>query len=112
MKYYAIREKATGFFLPQSDRTVRAGHTHMEPRDPKICPPRLFTKEGPAKCALTWWLKGITDEDFGYDEDWRGNEYKYSEGPSNPRPGTARNPESMEIVAITLMPLENTNATQ
>ncbi len=110
MKYFAIRQKKTGFFLPQSDRTVRAGHTHSEPTDPKKLPPRLFTREGPAKCALTWWLKGVHNEDYGIDEDFYGHDYKYQKGPTDPVEGTARDPESMEVVPITVTFSEEANA--
>lgn len=100
--YYAIREKATGNFLPQSDRTVGSGFTKFEPRKPEAVPPRLFTSIGAARCALTWWLKGHHKQNTDTDEDYFGHSYTYTIGPTGPVPGTARDPNSMEIVSINL----------
>jgi|TARA_R100001530_G_scaffold44082_1_gene33488 hypothetical protein len=53
---YAIRQKSTGFYLPQYRR--RRSPTHTEPSETE--PPRLFESVGPAKKALNWWLLGWT----------------------------------------------------
>ncbi len=110
MKYFAIRQKKTGFFLPQSDRTVRAGHTHMEPRHPEAVPPRLFTREQDAKCALTWWLKGVHNQESWTDDGPFYETFIVGGGPTDPVKDTARDPSTMEVVAITLLPWENNNA--
>jgi hypothetical protein len=56
---YAIRQISTGFYLPQKKR--KRGFTNDEPVDCNIGKilPRLFSKIGPAKVALFYWLQGI-----------------------------------------------------
>lgn len=103
-EFYAIREKTTGYFLPQSNRTTSKGFTNSEPCDTSELPPRLFTKEAAAKCALTWWLRGVFKQAKGaeYDEPG-GKAYGYNKGPTKrPIPGTGRDPDLMEVVRITL----------
>lgn len=94
MKFFAIRHKPSGGFLPQSDRSRRGGFTHTVPTT--YLPPRLFASMGAAKAALTWWLKGETSVHISrsyegeYDEDWS----------TSPRPD--RRTEEMEVVPVTL----------
>lgn len=60
MKYWAIRHKPTGYYLPEplSGQSGKPGYTSTEPCSPEQLPPRLFCTEGGAHKALTWWLKG------------------------------------------------------
>lgn len=69
MMFFAIRHKPTGGFMPQA-ATRRGGFTHDEPS--VHFPPRMFTREQDAKCALTWWLKGVTSVTAGYN-GWDGD---------------------------------------
>lgn len=107
-RYYAIRHKPTGNFMPQSDRSIRAGFTHHEPRNPQAVPPRLFTREQDAKTALTWWLKGETSmrlvrfEDHWnggheYDEDWHTHPITDEDIANGCTP---RRAEDMEVVPV------------
>ncbi len=67
---WAIRHKPTGRYLPEVG--PRQGYTGSEPIDmgsqSAYCP-RLFATASAAKCALTWWLKGITTATY-YRNDW------------------------------------------
>ncbi len=104
MKYklYAIKQKSTGNFLPQSDRTVREGFTKMEPAFPLRIPPRLFTTERAAKCALTWWLKGEVGLHTETDEDWLGHPYTIATGPGKAHPVEGRDADDMEVVPLSI----------
>lgn len=75
--------------MPQSDRIVRAGFTHMEPRDIAIVPPRLFRRKQDAKCALTHWLDGVTSCDIT-GENWH----------TEPADRRKRNPKDMTVVEM------------
>jgi hypothetical protein len=74
IEWYAVRQKSTGFFLPQIRKG--RGFTHDEPKDIKEYPPRLFKNPWSARSALRWWAKGITTSlsavnpyhDFGGDD--------------------------------------------
>ena len=73
-KYWVIRHKPSGGYLPGLPSGLRAGYTHTEPELHSV--PRLFADKGAARRALTWWLKGVTsvhrsrDWDGDYDETW------------------------------------------
>lgn len=93
-KLYAIRQKSTGFFLPE----IHKGYTYSEPEDAQLAysVPRLFVTEGGAKRALAWWLKGVTSVYRGkdywgeYDETW------------NLKVEEHRKAEDMEVVPVVL----------
>jgi hypothetical protein len=53
MRFYAIRRKSDGLFLPGGRAR---GFTHDMPAADR--PPRLFTSKGGAKQALRCWLQG------------------------------------------------------
>lgn len=107
MKYFVIRHKPTGEFMParmflKSNR----GYTYWEPTglngltaDPARKTPRLFQTEHAAKVALTVWLKGIAVIDYNDDGDPRHS----IEAPPMPRIKS-----DMEIVAISLTIIEGT----
>jgi hypothetical protein len=95
MRYFIIRHKPTGFALP----FVGRGATHMEPQDPTVWPPRLFAKEGAAKTALTWWLKGRTSVTYTCGDGWEveADEHWHTE------PVEDRRAEGMEVVLVHLI---------
>lgn len=100
MRYFAILHKSTGFYLPPALGAGGRGFTYQEPADPAIRAPRLFTSEGAAKTALTWWLKGITTvthtaADWFNGED--GDEHWHT------APVADRRAEDMEVVALHLV---------
>jgi hypothetical protein len=56
-KLYAIREIATGWWLPQAKPTSVRGASHVDP-DPHA-KPRLFWSKKSAQNALSAWCQGI-----------------------------------------------------
>lgn len=91
MIVYAIRHRPTGGYLPEI--VGGRGYTITEPTVHRI--PRLFESSKAAKCALTWWLKGITQvtrhyDGWEYDESWA----------TLPREG--RKAKDMVVVPMTL----------
>lgn len=102
--YYGIRYKPTGAFMPQGNRKNR-GYTGDSPSQLDVSPPRLFSKQGAARCALTWYLKGVTEvvqEAYSslevmspeYDEVW--NTFK-------PSDDDVRKPEDYEVVPVRIV---------
>ena len=77
-KYWIIKEMRTDNFLGLIEGTRSGkGFTHVEPSD--IGPPRLFTSQRAASCALGWWLKGpfeIRDLESGYIEPVMDKPYR------------------------------------
>lgn len=66
MTFWVIRRKSDGLTLPQRIRCRGFTSTF-----PSSGPPRLFASERDAKCALSWWLKGITEVvRLGYYDDY------------------------------------------
>lgn len=75
--FYAIRQKSTGYMIPEGEGRRGRGTTHQEPNPCIVCPPKLYHTEAAAKCSLTWWLKGKTSVsmcgsyEYGdLDEQW------------------------------------------
>lgn len=65
---FVLRRKTDGHCIPAWGR--RRGRTNAEPADPKVKPPRLFTKQHQAESALKWWLEGawwqkVIDFEYG-----------------------------------------------
>jgi len=89
MKFYAIRHKPTGKFLPAARRQR---NTMQEPSHHK--PPRLFNKRGHATLALNWWLAGKTITT--YDTDGAPIDTYTTPVPS-------RKKEEMEVVEVCLV---------
>lgn len=98
---YAIRRKGTSFCLPVLPKGHRHGHTHSEPRDPRIWTPRLFNTEDEARRSLVWWCQGPTIKEWidGYSDGWNPPEQE-ERLKTTPAPG--RKIENMEIIPVTL----------
>lgn len=97
IKRWAIRQKSTGLYLPN---TVRwRGSTHTEPGDPAENI-RLFNTESGAAASLRWWLKGRTVKVWtvGY---YAGSFDEVDDLDTTPAP--ERNADDMEVVPVVLM---------
>jgi len=106
MKYFVIRHKPTGEFMParmflKSNR----GYTYWEPTglngltaDPARKTPRLFQTDHAAKTALTVWLKGIIVPNHSEDLPNLRTE----------KPPMPRIKSDMEIVPVSLTIIEGT----
>lgn len=96
MKFFAIRHKPTGHYLPQVKRS--RGFTADEP---SAGPPRLFRTEIHARVALDWWLRGVTATEWAmrYEEG-----YPCGEEPAGlkSRPVPSRRADDMEVVAVSV----------
>jgi len=73
--------------------------------------PRLFTGVGPARCALTWWLKGEVPMRTETDEDGWGHSVTVPVGPGRPVPRPERQREDMEVIKVALLPLAKLDQT-
>ena len=102
MRFFAIRHKPSGHLLPLVWGTRGGrGFTCVEPADPTVCPPRLFTRQQDAKCALSWWLRGETRVTMSRSYSGVFGEADDSEDWStNRRP--ERKSDEMEVVGIRL----------
>lgn len=95
MIVFAIRQKSTGFYLPNVKG--RKGGTYVTPK--ADCIPRLFKQERSAKVCLNWWLRGEVQAELETDE-W--SREQYSSGPGDVKPVPSRIPEDMEVVKMCL----------
>jgi hypothetical protein len=98
MSWFAIKQKSTGFFIPQFGKNQSKGGTWLEPTDKQ--PPRLFRRRQDAKSALDHWLKGrlrrvyhVPEGPNFIDEGDYSDEYI---------PQAHRFPEDMAIVEVTI----------
>lgn len=60
MIFYAIRQRSTGWYMPQQRYSYGSTGTEPLPR----CVPRLFKTYHAANCALHWWLLGARHKDI------------------------------------------------
>jgi hypothetical protein len=61
LKFFIIRSKMSGWYLPPGSGRGGRGATHQKLIEPSsMFPPRLFHTERAAQISLTWWLKGAT----------------------------------------------------
>jgi hypothetical protein len=99
---YAIRQKSTGYYLPEPTGRAGRGGSHTEPVPESCNNVRLFSSSLSAKRALTSWLQGKFVNVIGYEpEEWGGNVRPYVEGIEiQPQPHRVK--EDMEIVSIQL----------
>jgi hypothetical protein len=88
---YAIREKGTGLYLPNSEK----GHSSSS--EFSFSSIRLFSKKAFAENTLTWWLRGKCEENSGNEA---GNfNLKYNLIPP-------RNRDNIEIVKFALVEVD------
>lgn len=101
---YAIRQKSTGFMLPEPKGRLGRGGSHVEPVD---CSgngpnPRLFKTAFAARCALTQWLRGKHVATVEWEqESWEHPSYQV-EGLPEIIPQPHRVKEDMEVVPFHL----------
>lgn len=105
IKFYAIRHKPTGHFLPQPKGKNGTGGSWVEPSDPKEVIPRLMVSERSAKGVLNAWLQGTFKA--SWDTDWDSGHRYVDDIKIQKKPD--RIPEDMEIVVVTLQIEEPTN---
>lgn len=68
MPFFIIRHKPTGFIIPCADGKLGRGGSWVEPADPKLALPRVFTAKKYAKGWLTSWCKGAMT--MHWSTDW------------------------------------------
>lgn len=95
MKFWLIRHKPTGFYLPQPDGRMERGGSHVEPADKNEQEPRLFKSRRAATNALGQWLRGKFTRGSGYDS--LNHEY-YEDISVTPVPSRVK--ADMEIVEL------------
>lgn len=107
---YAIRVKGTNRYLPRPQRRDGRGGSHLEPidfSDPSSWPKgydkhmqiRSYRELRAARCFLASWLKGKVGCHRGMGDGW--GDYDYYEENYLVQ-GSARDPNMMEIVPITI----------
>jgi hypothetical protein len=94
-KYWAIRHKPTGFFMPEPKMYHKRGSSFWEPKE-QADRVRIFYTEKAAKSALGQWLRGEHHPEFEYDEG-----HMYAIG-AKVKPVSTRNRDDMEIVMMVL----------
>jgi len=104
IKFYAIRQKSTGYFLPHHFRELSGAYTKDKPLP--NCMPRPFKTAAAARIALTAWLKGkwVQTEESIYDSCYdppERIERIYMPSPPN-QWDFSRKPSDMEVVEIRL----------
>lgn len=72
IKYYFIRHKPTGYFLPEPAGRMGRGGSWVEPCNPGDKIPRLFHTKLSAQRALSSWLRGRVHHSSGVYHDWEG----------------------------------------
>jgi len=99
MRYYAIRHKPTGRFMPETCK----GYSYWDPLHLNgAYPPRLFVKRRSAANALTCWLSGNWSRITGTEsEGWEYPSYTVVLG-TQPEPVLGRNRDDMEVVEMSL----------
>lgn len=97
-RFYAIRHKPTGHFLPQPKGKNGSGGSWVEPTDPKEEIPRLLVSERSAKGVLNAWLQGTFKA--SWDTDWDSGHRYVDDIKIQKKPNRIR--EDMEIVVIHL----------
>lgn len=93
MKFYAIRQKSTGLFMPAGRSR---GFTHDEPT--ARVPPRLFMMKQHAQSALNCWLMGDWHNAESFDQ--YGEVHDVYPEPGNNRPERKR--EDTAVVEVVL----------
>lgn len=106
MKYFAIRHKATGHFMPaQMFRSNSRGWSTWTPGDTEYGghnkTPRLFEAETSARRAIVAWARGPWTAPLETDGDWESGYYQYQGTPA-PGAGAGRSKEDLELVVVEL----------
>lgn len=99
MNLYFIRQKSTGYYLPEPNGRAGRGGSHTEP-NPDSSLARIFRSERSAKIALNAWLKGKYVADRWCSDGHPGNDWEpnyYEDIRIVPVPQRKR--EDMEIVS-------------
>lgn len=96
--YWVIRQKSTGYLLPQTPAGTR-GFTWQEPTSPEELPPRLYKTKKAASNNLNCWLKGHwvsenTMTHFDLDKDITNEHVIHYV--------KERNAEDMEVIPVRL----------
>lgn len=98
MKFYFIRHKPTGHYIPRPEGRNGRGGSHLEPI-PDTDKARIFLSERAAKSFLGQWLQGKFVADRGYGAGHPGNDWDpdyYEDITVIPQPHRIR--EDMEII--------------
>lgn len=72
--WYVIKHIPTGKIIPCASGKMERGGSWVEPEDPKVALPKVFSEKRYAKGWLTSWLKGAvtmhwsTDWESGHQE--------------------------------------------
>lgn len=102
---FAIRNKISGYYLPEPAGRMGRGGSHVEPVNCAmgLQNPRLFQSKLSAQRALTAWLMGkhTADMDYEYNE-FTGGVFHYQAG-VNIEPVPTRKKEDWEIVSFQLI---------
>lgn len=65
--FFAIRHKPTGHTIPCANGRMDRGGSWVEPCDPRVIPPRVWSASKYAKGWLTSWCKGAVQMDWYTD---------------------------------------------
>ena len=109
MKFFAIRHKATGLFMPaQMFRTACRGWSTWEPGSTNGYggynkTPRLFETRIRALRSVIAWAAGPWTAPMEQDGDWESGYYQY-QGTPCPKGKTTRSRDDLEIVEVEVLP--------
>lgn len=106
---WVIRHKPTGWYMPEAPR--RTGYTWTEPQDMSGVgnpfAPRMFGTKRAARCALTWWLQGITTKTYYRGDGWETDDDEIWEThmPEIDEEGwrVERKAEDMEVIPVDIV---------
>lgn len=99
-KYFAVRQKSTGKYLPEVE--TRGGYTHTEPQPFKLVPPRLHMHAGSARRAKDAYCRGVHVRRSENVASYESFDPEYVES-IDIKDGTARDPNDFEVVDVYLV---------
>lgn len=94
-QYWAIRRKADGKLMPLTKKPSQAVFEDDGP-------PRLFLSVAGAKTSMRMWCQGRWRVGLEWESINEFGEGFYYQGLPEPIEGTARNPETVEVVSVWL----------
>lgn len=97
---YAIRQKTTGFYIPEPNGRMGRGGSHVEPVDAATSRPRTFVTQLAARNFLSQWLRG--KHTISRTKDWETGHWEEDAVEVTPVP--TRIKEDMEIILVDLIP--------